>query len=177
MIGTALPREDTTSFVRVGSNSEQIDLFGDIEKIFGGLYQVTLASKFTEGGVGLVVNAVSESQCWVVSVIAGSTEELGGHDFSSNTQAEEDDQEEKNKNLEDTNEAGVIFLESINTHNGAKDNDQVSSNQYSENGLSLFGIVEEDLTVSKSIDGDPGHAETYNENDECSESGNALKAA
>ena len=71
--------------------------------------------------------------------------------------------------MEHTNQTRVIFLEPINTHNGAKNNDQIGSNKDSENSLSLLGIVEEDFAVGEAIDGNAGHAETDDKDDKGAE--------
>lgn len=62
--------------------------------------------------------------------------------------------------MEDTDETGVTFLEAIDSHDRAENNNEISSDEYSQNSLSFLGIVEEDFTVGKAVDGDTGHAET-----------------
>jgi hypothetical protein len=78
--------------------------------------------------------------------------------------------------LEDADEAGVAFFETINAHDGAKDNDQVGSDEDSKNGLSFFGITEKYLAVGKAVNGDTGHTETDNKDDKGSKSGDSFEA-
>ncbi len=151
-------------------------MFSEAKKIFGSLLHVALA-EFAESIVSFDVDIVSQGQSGIIGVLAGATEEFGRYDFGSDTQTEEDNKEENDKDLEDTNETGVAFLESINAHDRAKDNDQICSDKDPKDGLSFLGIIEEDFAVSEAVDGDAGHAETDNKDDKGSESGDSFEAA
>lgn len=68
--------------------------------------------------------------------------------------------------MEDADQEGVAFFETVDAEDGAKHNDEVCSDEYTKNGASLFGVIEEDFRVVEPVNGDAGHSESYKEDDE-----------
>lgn len=79
--------------------------------------------------------------------------------------------------MKDADQKGVTFFETVDAHNGPEDDDEVCGDEHSKNGASFFSVVEEDFRVGEPVDGDAGHGESDNEDDEGTKTGNSLEAA